>query len=111
MTPLTELKERYYSMSEATALTGLPISTIRYWESQFDQLDPRKDGHGNRYFSKEDLQLLRQIKHIRDVLKITRIDAIRRELESNGKQTDSKQKAIEILERLRNELVGIRKYL
>lgn len=111
MTPITELQERYYSMSEAIALTGLPISTIRYWESQFDQLNPRKDGHGNRYFSKNNVQLLRQIKHIRDELKITRIDAIRRELESNDKQTDSKQKAIEILGRLREELVEIRKYL
>lgn len=95
-------------MREATELTGLPVATLRYWEKQFTQLDPRKDGHGNRYYTEADLDLIRRIRYIRDELKITRIEAIRNELQSNARQTDSRARATEILLRLKKELEEIR---
>lgn len=106
---MSETTKLYYSMRETTEMTNLPIATIRYWEKVFDELNPRKDGHGNRYFTEADIQLIKQIKFIRDEKKITRIEAIRNELKQNGKQTDSRVRAIEILERLRTELDEIRK--
>ena len=33
----------YYSMTEAQEMTGLPASTLRYWERHFTQLDPRSE--------------------------------------------------------------------
>ena len=88
--------------------TGLPASTLRYWESQFSQLNPRKDGHGNRYYQLSDVELIGRIKYIRDELKITRIEAIRHELETDNKQSDNKQRATAILERLRQDLIDLR---
>lgn len=98
----------YYSMREATAETGLPVATLRYWEAQFEQLSPRKDGHGNRYYTEADLALIKQIKFIRDEMKITRIEAIKTELKNNGKQTDVRARATEILLRLKKDLEEIR---
>lgn len=89
-------------------MTGLPSSTLRYWEQQFDEIKPRKDGHGNRYYKLSDIELMNRIKYIRDELKITRIDAIRRELAGNNKSSDMRQRATAILERVRAELVEIR---
>ena len=63
----------YYSMNEAQEMTGLPASTLRYWEKHFDQLNPRKDGHGNRYYTMVDIALIKQIKYLRDEMHITRI--------------------------------------
>lgn len=103
-----ETGKLYYSMQEAKELTGLPSSTLRYWEQQFSQLKPRKDGHGNRYYTKEDLELIQRIKYIRDELKITRIDAIRRELAGGEKQSDVRQRAAAILERVKAELTAIK---
>jgi DNA-binding transcriptional MerR regulator len=103
-----EIGKIYYSMKEATELTGLPSSNLRYWEQQFSQLKPRKDGHGNRYYTKEDLELIQRIKYIRDELKITRIDAIRRELVGGEKQSDIRQRAAAILERVKEELTAIK---
>ena len=48
----------YYSMTEAQNMTGLPASTLRYWERHFQQLNPRKDGHGNRYYTTSDIELI-----------------------------------------------------
>ena len=74
----------YYSLRETEQETGVPDSTLRNWEKQFAELNPRKDGHGNRYYTREDQELIKRIKYIRDELHITRLEAIRRELKENG---------------------------
>jgi len=101
----------YYSLRETIAETGIPASTLRYWEKQFKELSPRKDGHGNRYYTREDQELIKRIKYIRDELKITRIEAIRKELSSNTKRSDERQAALEILLRVKEELCEIRKMI
>ena len=98
-------------MAEAQEMTGLQASTLRFWERQFDQLSPRKDGHGNRYYRLEDIELIKQIKYLRDDMHITRIQAIRQELNSGKRETDFRQRTAEILKRVRAELVDIRKNL
>lgn len=101
----------YYNLREAEQLTELPAATLRYWESQFEELRPRKDGHGNRYYTKEDIALIKRIRYIRDELHITRIVAIQNELKQGDRHTDQRQRATEILLRIRKELVELRKNL
>ena len=101
----------YYNLREAEQLTELPAATLRYWESQFEELHPRKDGHGNRYYTKEDIALIKRIRYIRDELHITRIVAIQNELKQGDRHTDQRQRATEILLRIRKELVELRKNL
>ena len=103
--------KRYYSMRETIAETGIPASTLRFWEKQFEELNPRKDGHGNRYYTLEDQELIKRIKYIRDELHITRTEAIRRELRQNDKHSDERQSAIDILLRVKDELCEIRKMI
>ena len=103
--------KRYYSLRETVAETGISDSTLRYWEKQFDELNPRKDGHGNRYYTREDQELIKRIKYIRDELHITRIEAIRRELSANTKHSDERQAALDILLRVKEELSEIRKLI
>lgn len=101
----------YYSMRETEKETGIPASTLRYWEKAFDELNPRKDGHGNRYYTREDQETIKRIKYIRDELKITRIEAIRKELQQNEKHSDERQAAVDILLRVKDELCEIRKMI
>ncbi|MBR1426669.1 MAG: MerR family transcriptional regulator [Paludibacteraceae bacterium] len=98
----------YYSMREAQQMTGLPASTLRYWEQQFDELNPRKDGHGNRYYTEANLDIVRRIKYLRDEMHITRIDAIRNELRQGTKQVDVRLKAADLLAQVRSELAALR---
>ena len=104
-------EKKYFSLRETESATGVAASTLRYWEKQFDQLNPRKDGHGNRYYTLEDQELIKRIKYIRDELKITRIEAIRKELSSNTKRSDERQAALDILLRVKEELCEIRKMI
>jgi DNA-binding transcriptional MerR regulator len=108
---MAEITKKYYSMSETIQITDVPSSTLRYWEKQFDNLNPRKDGHGNRYYTVEDHELIKRIKYIRDELKITRIEAIRKELKENTKHSNERQAALDILLRVKEELCEIRKMI
>lgn len=101
----------YYSLRETVQETGIPASTLRYWEKQFEQLNPRKDGHGNRYYTRDDQELIKRIRYIRDELHITRIEAIRRELAHNTRHSDERQSALDILLRVKEELCEIRKLI
>ena len=108
---MMEETKTFYSIRETEKTTGVPASTLRYWEKQFEQLNPRKDGHGNRYYTREDQEIIKRIKYIRDELKITRIEAIRKELSSNAKRSDERQSALDILLRVKEELCEIRKMI
>ncbi len=103
-----DTEKLYYSIQEVKEMTNLPTSTLRYWEAQFKQLCPRKDKHGNRYYNQQDIELIKQIKYIRDELKITRIEAIQAELKSGSKKADIRQRATDILERVKEELIEIK---
>ena len=104
-------EKKYYSLRETETETGVPASTLRYWEKQFEELSPRKDGHGNRYYTRENQNVIKRIRYIRDELKITRIEAIRKELKANTRHSDERQSAIEILMPVREELCEIRKMI
>lgn len=108
---MAETTKIYYSLRETEQETGVPVSTLRYWEKQFDELNPRKDRHGNRYYTHEEQELIKRIKYIRDELHITRIEAIRRELRNNAKHSDERQSALDILLRVKEELCEIRKMI
>ncbi|MBQ3717277.1 MAG: MerR family transcriptional regulator [Paludibacteraceae bacterium] len=108
---MAETEKLYYSLRETEKETGIPASTLRYWEKEFDELQPRKDGHGNRYYTRDDQEIIKRIKYIRDELKITRIEAIRKELRMNEKHSDERQSALEILLRVKEELCEIRKMI
>ncbi len=106
---MPSVEKIYWSMKEVMTMTGLPASTLRYWEGQFDELNPRKDGHGNRYYTRNDIDLIKRIQYLRDELKITRIEAIRSELQSGEREAGFRQRVTEILLDVRNELEEIRK--
>lgn len=108
---MAEVEKIYYSLRETELETGIPASTLRYWEKQFEELNPRKDGHGNRYYTRDEQELIKRIKYIRNELKITRIEAIRKELKGNSKRSDERQAALDILLRVKEELCEIRKMI
>lgn len=52
----------YYKIGEISQLLLLKPSVLRFWESEFPQLAPKKSGSGQRLYTKNDLELVRQIR-------------------------------------------------
>ena len=59
-----EFKKHYYSISEVGRITGLEQHVLRYWESQFPELNPAKNRAGNRIYTNKDISLIFEIKRL-----------------------------------------------
>lgn len=54
----------YYSISEVCGMTGLEQHVLRYWESEFPQLRPKKNRSGNRAYRSKEIKIIRYIKYL-----------------------------------------------
>ena len=57
-------RKTYYSIREVCSQTGLEPHVLRYWESEFSQLRPKKNRAGNRAYRDKDIEIIGQIKHL-----------------------------------------------
>jgi DNA-binding transcriptional MerR regulator len=57
-------KKAYYSIREVCSQTGLEPHVLRYWESEFPQLRPKKNRAGNRAYREKDIETVLYIKHL-----------------------------------------------
>ncbi len=59
-----ERKRLYYSISEVSDMAGLKAHILRFWESEFPMLKPRKNRAGNRAYTERDIKIVKLIKHL-----------------------------------------------
>ena len=59
-----EIEKIYYSIGEVAEQFNVAPSLIRFWESEFDLIQPKKNRKGNRQFTKEDIENVRTIYHL-----------------------------------------------
>jgi DNA-binding transcriptional MerR regulator len=59
-----EIEKLYYSIGEVAEQFNVAPSLIRFWESEFDLIKPKKNRKGNRQFTKEDIDNVRTIYHL-----------------------------------------------
>jgi len=52
----------YYRIGEVESITGVPAYVLRYWESEFKLLRPKKNSAGQRLYRHRDLDLVKRIK-------------------------------------------------
>ena len=57
-------KKVYYSIGEVCDLSGLKPHVLRYWETQFDVLNPTKNRAGNRVYRSRDVEVVLLVKKL-----------------------------------------------
>jgi len=58
------MEKLYYTIGEVSELTGVKPHVLRYWESEFPTLRPRKDRSGTRRYRKPDIEAILEIKQL-----------------------------------------------
>lgn len=58
------MKKLYYSIGEVSEITSIEPHVLRYWETIFTDLNPRKNKAGNRTYREEDLTLILRLKEL-----------------------------------------------
>ena len=60
---MPEIAEKlYYRIGEVEDIAGVPAYVLRYWESEFKLLRPKKNPAGQRLYRRRDLELVQRIK-------------------------------------------------
>ena len=62
--PTPGIRKLYYSIREVGELTDLKPHVLRYWETEFPQLRPKKNRAGNRAYTEADVETVRRIQSL-----------------------------------------------
>lgn len=84
----------YFKIGEVSEITGLESHVLRFWESEFKNIKPRRTSTGQRMYRKSDIQLILYIKHLLHNEKFT-IQGARKYLEADTNSAKAIEKAVE----------------
>ena len=104
----------YYRIGEVESLTGVPAYVLRYWESEFKLLRPKKNPAGQRVYRQRELDLVRRIKTLLYDERLTLEGAKKRLLTESRKGPEQLELGIretqyaETLRRVRERLLALR---
>jgi DNA-binding transcriptional MerR regulator len=101
------VEKLYYSIGEAAEMLNVPISTVRFWENEFDILRPMKNKKGNRMFTPADIKNLKIINHLLKEEGMT-IQGARKKLSGKWEETDYKYEINESLQKIKSLLLDMR---
>lgn len=88
----------YYSIKEVADMFSINQSNLRFWEKEFKQLKPKRNDKGTRFYTKEDIQVVKQIIFLVNDQKLT-LEGVKKRL---GDKKDAVAKQQELAERLRS---------
>lgn len=99
----------FYKIGEVSRIVGVEPYILRYWESEFSFLKPRKNKSGQRVYVRSDLDLILQIKRMLYEEKYTISGVKKRFLEGfigRGRRASTRQPA-EVINKVKEELRDI----
>ncbi len=106
----------YFKIGEVSELLGVEPYVLRYWETEFTVLSPKKSGTGHRLYRRKDVELLLRIKHLLYEKRFT-IEGARQSLHAEAKAKVPKPKSVKRIQQelfaddplpgIRNELNAI----
>ncbi|HNT94466.1 MAG TPA: MerR family transcriptional regulator [Bacteroidales bacterium] len=102
-----KVEKLYYQIGEVADMFSEPVSTIRFWEKEFDILRPKKNNKGNRLFMQEDIRNLKLIHHLLRERGMT-LEGAKKYLRSNHDEVDYRLEIADALRNIRAMLVDIR---
>ncbi len=102
-----EIEKLYYSIGEVAEIFNVAPSLIRFWESEFDIIKPKKNRKGNRQFTKEDIDSVRTIYHLVKEKGFT-LQGAKEMLRNNSFDVKDKLELIDSLKSVRRFLVEVR---
>ena len=102
----------YYSITEVAELTNVKPHVLRYWETEFKALRPKKNRAGNRTYRSSDIDLIQSIKKLLYDEGYTIAGAKKKILQTKSSPSGKgKRKRVDPIEALKKDLLEIKKIL
>ncbi len=82
--------KRYFTIGEVSKITHIKTHILRYWEKEFEILEPSKRRGNRRYYTQDDILTILKINNLVSSQGFT-IDGAKQKLSSTASKNDSKQ--------------------
>ncbi len=105
-----EIEKLYYSIGEVAEMFNVAPSLIRFWESEFEIIQPKKNRKGNRQFTREDIENVRTIYHLVKEKGFT-LQGAKEMLKNDSQAVKNKMEMLDSLRRIRQFLGDLREKL
>jgi len=104
------MEKIYYSISEVAEMFNVNQSNLRFWEKEFKQLKPKRNERGTRFYTQEDIVLIKQIIFLVNEQKLT-LEGAKKKLSEKKDRIAKQQEISERLQFIKSELLSIEKAL
>jgi len=101
--------KRFFRMAEASRIVGVKPHVLRYWETEFPQIKPRRADSNQRTYQKEDLMAILEIKRLLHEERMT-VEGAKRRLARERKEATVQDKHM-FLKNIKTELLQIMEIL
>lgn len=100
---MDNLTKKFYKISEVTDILNIPASTLRFWESKFTVINPRRNNGGTRFYTPEDIEKIKMIHYLVKV-KGLKIEAAQEQIRNNISGVSRHALAVQRLQNVREKL-------
>ena len=104
------IEKLYYSIGEVAKILNVNVSLVRFWEKEFDILQPKKNKKGNRMFTVTDFENLKLIYHLVKERGFT-LEGAKNKLKENKEDTINNFEIVSRLKEIRNFLSDLKEGL
>ena len=99
-------KRLYYSIQEVADHFAVNVSLLRFWEKEFENINPKKTSGGTRQYTKDDVQQVEIVYHLVKDKGMT-LDGARQSLKSTKDDAERRVLVLEKLQELKKELTQL----
>lgn len=103
---MDNFEKKYYKISEVAEIIGLPASTLRFWESKFTIISPRRNRAGTRFYTPSDVEKIRMVAYLVKE-KGLRLEAAQEQLRNNHSGVSRRALAVTRLQEIRDKLQAL----
>ena len=100
-------KKMFYSIGEVAEMFGVTEPTLRYWEKEFNTIEPSKTAKGTRQYKEEDIEAIRLVHYLVKGKGLTLAGA-KQKLKENKETVVNTEEIVHRLKIVRDELVLLR---
>lgn len=105
------MEKLFYTIGEVAGILGENASLVRFWTNSFEKfLKPRRNAKGNRLYTREEIDTLKQI-HLLVKEQGMTLEGAARRMTEDRKSVDSRVRALDTLKDIRAQLEEIRRSL
>ena len=98
----------YYSIGEVAEIFKMNTSKIRFWEKEFDVLQPKKNAKGERRYTEQDIEKIKLIHHLVEEKGYT-LEGARQKIKMNPEGENKNVEIIQKLKKIKEYLVDLKK--